>query len=361
MHDTDKLMKLLFTNPFVFADIFNYWLYDGENRIRPENLRETSGDLISLTEKYKELEDKFLQSFGNAASAKSSSKEKPPEAETIERIRDTLMQFVCMEDGESLYVLLGIEGQTYVDYSMAARALIYDALQINKQLDTIRTEHIMKNETGSSHGEYLYRYFKTDHLTPVITVVVYLGKDEWDGPLSLRDMYRIKDPLLLRESLDYKMKLIAPRNMSDEDIEKFQTNMREILLYLRSAKDKKQLYKLAEENKFRDMEPVAAHLLNAITKSNLNLTTTTKEGKIQMCEAIKGIREDGIQEGIRLMQSRSQQIYDEGRTEGQAQTQREGTIRLAAQGISISVIAEAFNVPEPTIQSRLSEAAQPQE
>ena len=139
---------------------------------------------------------------------------------------------------------------------------------------------------------------KTDHLTPVITLVVYLGKDEWDGPRTLRDMYRIKDPVLLAESLDYKLKLIEPNHMSDADIEKFQSNMREVLLFLRSANDKNQLYQLAEEEKFRDMDPVAAHLLNEITQSNLKLAIQKGKGKIQMCEAIKGIREDGIKEGL---------------------------------------------------------------
>lgn len=336
----DQLMKLFFTNPYVFADVFNFWLYNGEERIKPEYLKETSGDLISLTEKWKKQESEIQQYLNGFVEAKPLSKKNLPQPDAIEKVRDSLMQLVCMDDGEFIYVLLGIEGQSYVDYGMAARALIYDALQINKQLDEIRREHIVKNERGSTDGEYLYRYFKTDYLTPVITVVVYLGKEEWDGPRTLREMYHIKDPVLLRESLDYKMKLIEPCHMSDEDIEKFQSNMREVLLFLRSAKDKKQLYKLAEENQFRDMDPVAAHLLNSITKSNLKFTNTTRKGKIQMCEAIKGIREDAIKEGIEC---------------GIEQNQREVTKRMAAQGISVPMISSFLNVAESVIESWLSQ------
>lgn len=283
----DQLMKLFFTNPYVFADVFNFWLYNGEERIKPEYLKETSGDLISLTEKWKKQESEIQQYLNGFVEAKPLSKKNLPQPDAIEKVRDSLMQLVCMDD-----------------------------------------------------GEYLYRYFKTDYLTPVITVVVYLGKEEWDGPRTLREMYHIKDPVLLRESLDYKMKLIEPCHMSDEDIGKFQANMREVLLFLRSAKDKKQLYKLAEENQFRDMDPVAAHLLNSITKSNLKFTNTTRKGKIQMCEAIKGIREDAIKEGIEC---------------GIEQNQREVTTRMAAQGISVPMISSFLNVAESVIESWLSQ------
>lgn len=46
MGKADHLMKVFFSNPQVFADVFNFWLYDGMQYIRPENLREVSGSLI---------------------------------------------------------------------------------------------------------------------------------------------------------------------------------------------------------------------------------------------------------------------------------------------------------------------------
>jgi len=67
------------------------------------------------------------------------------------------------------------------------------------------------------------------------------------------------------------------------------------------------------------------------------------------------------QEGVRFMKSLSQQIYEEGRVEGQAQIQREVTFRMAAQGHAISVIAQSINVAESIIESWLSEIAPNQE
>lgn len=77
-----------------------------------------------------------------------------------------------------------------------------------------------------------------------------------------------------------------------------------------------------------------------------------------MCEAIKGIREDGIQEGIRLMQSRSQQIYDEGRTEGftAGRTDVLQLIRMYSEGKSILQIVETLQKDEAVVKETLIEA-----
>ena len=58
-------------------------------------------------------------------------------------------------------------------------------------------------------------------------------------------------------------------------------------------------------------------------------------------------------EGVRIMKSLSQQIFEEG----QLQTQREVTLRMAAQGLAASVIAQYVNVAESIIEGWLAEAA----
>ena len=58
-------------------------------------------------------------------------------------------------------------------------------------------------------------------------------------------------------------------------------------------------------------------------------------------------------EGVRIMKSLSQQIFEEG----QLQTQRGVTLRMAAQGLAASVIAQYVNVAESIIEGWLAEAA----
>jgi len=36
MGKADLLMKAFFSNPYVFADVFNFWLHDGAQLIKPK-------------------------------------------------------------------------------------------------------------------------------------------------------------------------------------------------------------------------------------------------------------------------------------------------------------------------------------
>ena len=112
-----------------------------------------------------------------------------------------------MEDGETAYVLLGIENQTDVNYAMPVRNMLYDALQYVRQVSRIadvhrsqkgKAEH--KNATGA---EFISGFHKNDKLIPVITLVLFFNADEWDGPRSLMDMMEITNPTVRRLVGDY--------------------------------------------------------------------------------------------------------------------------------------------------------------
>lgn len=324
MGKADHLMKVFFSNPHVFADVFNFWLYNGNPYIQPENLKEVSGSLIHLTD------DKDTSS---------------DTLKTSEQMRDVLMHWICMDDGESVYALLGIEGQTHVDYAMAARALIYDARQYEKQLQEIRTWHNILGEKGNTPGEFLWKFFKTDSLHPVVTVVVYLGSEVWDGPRTLHDMFRFPHPALLEQGVNYKLNLIEPMQMDLNDILKFQTDMREVMLYMQSSKDKQRLLHLADAGKLRNVDRTTAYLINEISNSKLKIEKG--KVKIDMCEAIKGIREDALKQGIK-------QGLEQGIEQGIEQSHKQIAFNMVLAGMSISVISQITGEAEETIQEWLS-------
>ena len=117
----------------VFADAFNYLLYNGQQMIQPEKLRE-----IDTTEMA------ILQ----------GGDQKHQDSETVQKYRDILKKTVVKEDGETVYLLLGVENQTDIHYAMPVRNLIYDALQYGKQVSDITAEN-RKTGKKRSGGEYL--------------------------------------------------------------------------------------------------------------------------------------------------------------------------------------------------------------
>ncbi len=211
-----------------------------------------------------------------------------------EKIRDLVKHCICKEDGKSIYAIMAIEAQTDVDYSMAARAMIYDGRQYEKQLDEIRRKH--ERAIKQLEEQWILRKFtKDDRLTPVITLIVYLGPTAWNGPRTLHDLLVPQDPVLLKYTADYRLNLIEPFAISEEEIDRFQSDMREVILYIKASENTKYLKQLSEDRRFRKVSVSAARVINEVTKSQL--TINEEEEEIDMCKAIQGMREEGRNEG----------------------------------------------------------------
>lgn len=86
-------------------------------------------------------------------------------------------------------------------------------------------------------------FYKEDKLILVITLVVFFSPDPWDGPMTLREMMSVKDRRLLPLVPDYQVYLIAPSGLSDEELDKFHTTLREVLAFIKYSKDMEMLTK----------------------------------------------------------------------------------------------------------------------
>ena len=64
--------------------------------------------------------------------------------------------------------------------------------------------------------------FRKNVIIPSVMVTIYFGADEWTGLMSLFDMIEGADPGVLACMNNYKLQLIAPAQMSDKEIMKFQ-------------------------------------------------------------------------------------------------------------------------------------------
>ena len=138
-------------------------MFDGEKVIKPENLKE-----CDTTE--------VLSVFG--IDRKQIVKQK---------WRD-LLKGVSVKYTESVYiVLMGIEAQTDVHYSMPVKTMIYDAMNYGEQVNEAKKQH-QKNKDYKSSDEFLSGFTLEDRLTLVITITLYLGTKNWDGPRSLVEM-----------------------------------------------------------------------------------------------------------------------------------------------------------------------------
>ena len=251
-----------------FADIFNYYLYDGKPVIRPENLREKDRTTLALP-------------YGDKAE----------KSDAIQKYRDVFKVLASMEDDNAEYLLLGVEDQTNVHYAMPAKNMLYDAANYVMQVDKTAKEHKKKNDLKGAG--YLEQFSKDDKLLPVITLVIYWSPDEWDGPRSIHEMFAVNHSDVLKFVSDYRINLISPREIDDKDFEKFETKLAEVLQFVKYSKNKKELKeRIDSDPDYKHLDRRDVELINEVTGARIKIPEGAKE--VNMCVAIREIEKEAV-------------------------------------------------------------------
>ena len=200
----------------------------------------------------------------------------------VQKFRDEFKSLNVMHDDSRIYLLLGIENQSEPHFAM-----------------------------------------------PVITTVVYFGSDTWNAPRSLHEMLSVQDPEILSMIPDYRINLFSPAEIKDEELDKLQSNLKEVMLFIKYSKDKRKLQELTSQSPgFRSLELKAARVIDSITGINLRFTET--EGSVNMCQAVQEMCDDARAEGHQagLAEGRTAGLA-EGRTEGRTEGLQEQAMLTA--------------------------------
>ena len=272
LSDKDSVSKKYLQDKDRFADLFNFYLYDGQQVIQPEQLREMDTTAISLP-------------YGQDGKVSS-----------VQKQRDIIKVVSAMTDGHCDYLLLAIEVQSELHYAMPPKNMLYDAMQYADQVSQTAKTH-RKNQDEASSGEFLSGFYKTDKLLPVITLTVYLDAAEWDAPRSLHEMLLVEDERLLPFIPDYKLNLITPAEIDDTDFTKFHTELSPVLKYLKYSRSKDKLNEVVHTDPvYRRLDRDSAEMINIVTGSSLRI----EQGKesIDMCQAIEEMRAEERAKGI---------------------------------------------------------------
>ena len=85
------------------------------------------------------------------------------------------------------FLVIGIENQQTIDYSLPLRCMTYEAGEYERQAAMIRRA-VRNADIKQNPGEYLYSFSKESHLHPSIIIVLYYGELPWDGSVDLHGM-----------------------------------------------------------------------------------------------------------------------------------------------------------------------------
>ena len=291
MGKRDILEKQYLRDNKRFADAFNFFIYKGEQVINPDDLKEVGTEEIAVP-------------YGNDAK------------EPVQRIRDVAKTWEiihAMADSKAIYVVLAAEVQDQVHYAAPVKDGLWDFLNYAKQVAEARKSY--KKETDDenensvnaddkikvSSAEYLQGFHKDDHLMPVVTLMIYFGSDEWDGPMSIHDMFEPgvrNDRLLMSVVQDYKLNLLTPNDIPDEDFDKFKSELGATLFFLKKQNTGKMSDWINEfDKRFGTVERETAELITELSRSKLKIEEVDKDGGVDMCKAFERSMEDAERKG----------------------------------------------------------------
>ncbi len=331
MGNVDVVSKSYLQDNTVFADVFNYYLFHGELRLRPEDLHEL--DPTQAAQLAKETGELLAKETGEQLSSVGDGNLRNRNSRKTSRrhsrhnttgSRDLFKNAIIRSSGTAYYILhLGLEPQSWIDYAMPVRAGAYDYGEYQKQLkqlDKSHREH--KDYRGRSKSEFLSGFYKDDKLIPIVTLVLYLGTDQWDGPMSLHEMLAETEPEVLRMVADYKLHLITPKDVSEEDLHLFQTNLREVIGCIKYSGSREQLEQYVIGNpRMNHLDKDAVRLIAAATSTEITIPEENEE--INMCKAIEEMkiyyREEGRAEERAHMSKAFEEMKTQCREEGRAE------------------------------------------
>lgn len=309
----DIPLKEFFNDNEHFAELFNSYLFRGENIVIPEELQDMNPEVSSSI---------FGKEF----------------QKTIKRARDVLK---VSQTGE-YYRILGIENQQAIHYAMPLRIMIYDALTYLQEMKKITA--VRKKESDFANvEEFLSGCKKEDKLHPCYTIVIYFGEKKWDGPRDLAEMMDIKsDDPMKKYFSNYPMYLLCINEL--EKIPKETGEVSQLFTAIHGT------YKTGGRDLPKVLSKVnlyIAYITALVTKTTDEyaeiLTEAMQNGEesINMCEAaekaFRATREEGRAEGIA-------EGIAEGRAEGIAEGRAEGIAEGRAEGIELTLKNNAIEM-----------------
>lgn len=179
------------------ADLLNVYLYGGNKIISPQDVSELNP---ILTKSW--WNDKELKTNVNITDVLFEVKI-PVGKENDVKNADN--------DIQKIPIIISIQNQSDISYVMPVRVINADANGYYLQWKDIERKHKREKQTWADHGEFLSKFKESDRLKPILTIVIYFGKDNWNGAKSLKEITDLKVcPLHIQKQMkDYSIDLIC--------------------------------------------------------------------------------------------------------------------------------------------------------
>ena len=220
---------------------------------------------------------------------------------TLKQTRDVVKS---LTSGDVWLVILGIENQMRINYLMPFRVWELNFINVARQVEEIRKKHEAERkavqeakekgekieERELSAEEILSGFYRDDKLTPVITLVIYYGEEEWEYPKKLSDLF--KETPFTGFADDMPMYLLDVRHMPKEKLDTYSPVLKIFFEFL-MHENSDDFEEFIRENKehFNNLPEQTIDALIEITHSKqleqFKKEYRTPEGGVNVCYGIE--------------------------------------------------------------------------
>ena len=281
--EKDRAAKNFFSDPKIFSEFVNLSLFNGEERIKAEDLRE-------------------IDPVNSTVFTKNKS---------LEVLVDNLYDSTVKESDENVYAIIGLESQAYSDKHMVIRAGIASLLIYDNQI------------ANTKEGE---------KLKPVYIIVFNVLDRKWSNATDLRKLLSDEAIKVFGYPLvNAGYYVLDPHELKGEKINKISKPLKLVLNIIKNQRDKKELLSyINSEEAFKNLDYKTAKLLETIMKVDI-----PNDGGYNMCKAIEDIKHDGKLEG-------KSECKREGKRETLYELTRDGIITKEIAANKLNITAEKF-------------------
>ena len=298
----DILAKKYLKKPERIADICNYVIFQGEPVIHAKDVRYQGTEKTAVP--YEQEEQPW----------------------PVKRSRDILIRGTVRSALVSFTFVMGVENQSHVHYAMPVKTMIYDAIDYVEQV-----EKVDRKKEWKDSDEFLSSFTRRDKIHPVLTVTLYLGPGEWDGPRDLYHMFDTDEEVILNLISNYTLHLIVPHDMSEEELGHFHSDLGIVLKAIKVSENKDALKEVVHaDSRYEQMKSDAFMLLQEILGKRL--IKRTKGGVFDMCKALDDLWKDGVKEGKANLEEVKKELEAERKKRRMAEDSIKDIVKSLLQG-----------------------------
>ena len=188
------------------------------------------------------------------------------------------------------YAILAVENQEGIHYGMPVRVMGYDYYTYNKQYQDRRT-YYKQNNIKLVENEFISGIRKTDRFLPVVTLVLYYGEEDWDGPTSLHDMLDIPEEIK-KYINDYQLNIIQ---VKDNNLQLHNQNNKDLFEIMSIIYDIKKSREERRETlwKYEEGRKISESVVDVIAATTNIKIKYNKVGERNVCTLWDEVREEG--------------------------------------------------------------------